>query len=118
MVKLSWEEFDNIMSPMLNNPLQLFNTLADASQQVNFYEAFIVMVLFCRKAEYEERLRLVFESFDIDSGGNLDRRELGQFINASIFGLCKVIGLPEPSKLTVSEFTSDQFSLVDKDGGG
>ena len=106
------------MSPMLNNPEPLFKVLSDNSNQVNFYEAFIVMVLFCRHAEYEDRLRLVFDSFDIDGGGSMDRRELSQFISAAIFGLSKAIGIPHPSKLAVSRFTSDQFVHVDKDGSG
>ena len=75
-VKLNQEEFDDIMSPMLNDTEPLFMVLADNSDEVNFYEAFIVFVLFCRHAEYEDRLRLVFDSFDIDGGGLLDRREL------------------------------------------
>lgn len=72
----------------------MFQALCDGSNQINFYEAFIVCVLFCKHAEYEERVRLVFNSFDIDGGGALDRRELNQFINASIFGLCKAVGIP------------------------
>ena len=103
---------------MLNNTQLLFTALKDNSNCANFYEAFIVMVLFCRTADYEERMRLVFDSFDIDSGGCLDRKELSQFINASIFGLCKICGIPEPSKLNVSKFISAQFVLVDSDGSG
>ena len=43
------------MSPMLNNPWPLYETLNDG-ESINFYESFIVLVLFCRYAEYEERL--------------------------------------------------------------
>ena len=117
-IKLEWEEFDSVISPILNNTEPLFSVLSDNSNQVNFYEAYIVMVLFCRHADYEIRLRLVFDSFDIDSGGNLDRRELSQFISAAVYGLCKSLGLPTPSKLAVSKFTADQFAQVDNDGSG
>ena len=34
------------------------------------------MVLYCKNAEYEDRLNIVFNSFDLDGGGHLDRREL------------------------------------------
>lgn len=62
------------------------------------------MVLFCRAAEYDERLVLIFGSFDIDNGGELDRKELSIFITSAIFGLCKVCGIPLPSKLNLSIF--------------
>lgn len=61
---------------------------------------------------------MVFDSFDLDSGGALDRRELSQFISASIFGLCKAVGIPEPTKMQVSKFVSDQYHIVDNDGSG
>lgn len=116
--QMCWERFDLIMSPMLNNPLPLFNLLQDSVQMVNFYEAFIIMVLFCKEADYEERLQLVFNSFDVDGGGALDRRELSHFINSAIYGLCKIVGIKIPSKHTISTFISDQFMLVDEDGSG
>ena len=117
-IGLDYEEFDELMSPMLNYTQPLFTALKDKSNCVNFYEAYIVLVLFCRAADYEERMRLVFDSFDIDSNGALDHKELSQFIDAAIFGLCKICGIPEPSKLKVSKFISDQFVIVDSDGSG
>ena len=117
-VRLEYEEFDLLLSPMLNNTSTLFNKLCDSAQNINFYEAWIVMVLFCKNAEYEERIRLLFDSFDLDHGGSLDRKELGQFIAAAIFGICKCCGIPEPNKMTVSQFVSAQFTLVDEDGSG
>ena len=53
--RFSWEEFDYLMSPMLNNPLPLFQTICDGDS-ISFYESFIVLVLFCKYAEFEERL--------------------------------------------------------------
>ena len=82
--KLDMENFDLVCSPLLNDCTPLFNVLADSSYQVNFYEAYIACVLFCRYAEYDERVELIFNSFDLDGGGHLDRRELSAFINASI----------------------------------
>ena len=78
--KLSWDEFDLMMSPILNNSQPLFLMLKDPSMQVIFYEAYIVLVLFCKNAEYDDRLRLIFDSFDLDQGGWLDRKELTIFI--------------------------------------
>ena len=116
--KLSYEEFDLLVAPMLNDTRRLFSLISDQSNQINFYEVFIVLVLFCRHAEYEERLALIFGSFDLDNGGQLDRRELSVFISAAIFGLCKVCGIPLPSKLGVSNFITEQFRIVDEDGSG
>ena len=76
------------------------------------------MVLFCRFAEYEDRLRLVFDSFDLDSNGVMDRRELNTFVQSAIAGICKVVGISVPSKLTISHFIGDNYKLVDADGSG
>ena len=103
---------------MLNNPSLLFKCLSDGSNQVNFYEAYIVMVLFCKYAEYEDRLRLVFDSFDVNGGGTLDRKELNVFVQCSLYGLCKIVGINVPSKLTISRFIGDNYRLVDSDGSG
>ena len=76
------------------------------------------MVLFCKHAEYEERLELIYNLFDLDGGGGIDRRELSIFISAALYGLCKTVGIPAPSKLVISKFIADQFAIVDADGNG
>ena len=63
------------------------------------------MVLFCKSAEYEDRLNIVFNSFDLDGGGVMDRRELSDFIRCCINGLCKAIGIKLPNKHQIAEFT-------------
>ena len=39
-------------------------------------------------------------------------------LQASIYGLCKIAGLPSPSKLRVTGYVSDIFKFIDKDGSG
>lgn len=74
--------------------------------------------MYCKQVEYEERLELVYHLFDLDSGGGIDRRELSIFISAALYGLCKTVGIPAPSKVVISKFISDQFAIVDADGNG
>ena len=75
-------------------------------------------MLFCKHAEYEERVELIYNLFDLDGGGEIDRRELSIFISAALYGLCKTVGIPPPSKLVISKFISDQFAIVDADSNG
>ena len=63
-----------LLSPMINNPLPLYNFLRDG-HKINFFEVFIALTLFAEKAEYDTRIRLIFKAFDADGSESLDRRE-------------------------------------------
>ena len=43
---LTWDEFDNIFSPLLNNCEPLYKVLAER-HVINIYEVFITLVVFC-----------------------------------------------------------------------
>lgn len=85
---------------------------------ISVLETFIALVLFCKKADYDDRIQLVFNVFDADHGGTLDRKETSKMLQSSIFGLCKLAGLPSPSKIGVTEYISDMFKFIDEDGSG
>ena len=114
---LTWEEFDNIFAPILNNCLPLYNTLSEY-QVINIYEVFITCIIFVTGVEFEEKILTIFMAFDIDGGGSLDRKELSKFLMCAIIGLCKIIGLQQPSRLGISKFTFEQFKIIDEDGSG
>lgn len=63
-------------------------------------------------------MQLVFNVFDADRGGNLDRKETSKMIQSTIYGLTKLAGLPTPSKIRVTEFISELFKQIDEDGSG
>ena len=102
---------------MINNTRPLFDFLREG-HSISVLETFIALVLFCKKAEYDDRIQLVFNLFDEDNGGTLDRLETAKMLQASIYGLCKMAGLPSPAKLRVTGYISDIFKFIDEDGSG
>jgi Ca2+-binding EF-hand superfamily protein len=48
------------------------------------------------KGEFDKKVRGIFNAFDIDGNGVIDRKELLTFINSGILGLCKLVNLPIP----------------------
>ena len=89
---MTWQEFDTIFSPSLNNCKPLFEALSE-NKMINIYEVFITSAIFSTDTEYDEKLLCIFKAFDIDGGGTLDRRELTKFILCTINGLCKLLDL-------------------------
>lgn len=88
-----WETFDLLFSSMINNPKPLFEFMREG-HNVNVPEVFIALIMFCQKAEYDERIRLVFNLFDVDGGGSLDRKEMSKCLQSTIYGLIKLADLP------------------------
>lgn len=60
----------------------------------------------------------MFNVFDEDLGGTLDRKETSKLLQSSIYGLVKLAGLPLPSKIRVTEFITEIFKQIDEDGSG
>ena len=89
--ELTWEQFDSIFSPIFNNCEPLFRAFVER-HTVNIYEIIIAMVVFVKGVEFEDKLLFIFKTFDVDSGGSLDRKELSKFLMCAIVGLCKIIG--------------------------
>lgn len=89
---LDFEEFDNLFAPILNNSEPFFELMQFAGE-VNFSQMYIGMCVFCRNILYDDRIQLIFTSYDIDGSGELDRKETGKFLEAAIQSLCKLAGL-------------------------
>jgi len=68
---------------------------------INIYEVLISLVVFEIQAEFEDKVLTIFKAFDVDGGGSLDRKELSKFLMCAIMGLCKIIGLKQPSRLGI-----------------
>ena len=76
---MTWEEFDSIFSPILNNCERLWNILEE-QHNVNIYEVFISLIIFVQNSEFEDKLFTIFKAFDTDGDGSLDRKELSKFL--------------------------------------
>ena len=85
---------------------------------INIYEVFISLVVFVKDVEFEDKVLMIFKAFDVSGDGCLDRKELSKFLMCAILGLCKLTGLPEPSRVGIKQFTYAQFKIVDDDGSG
>ena len=114
---MPFKKFERLFEPMINNPLPLFEFFKEG-HKVNVLEVFIALVIFCHDAEYEDRVQLIFNVFDVDGGGSLDRREVSKLLQATIYGLTKLAGIPSPPKTKVADFIANMFSEIDEDGSG
>ena len=63
MEYMDWENFDLLISPVINNPIPLYDFMREG-HNVNIHEVFIALVFFCYKAHYNDRIKLVFNVFD------------------------------------------------------
>ena len=55
MEYMDWENFDMLISPVINNPLQLYDFMREG-HNVNIFEVLIALVFFCYKAHYNDRI--------------------------------------------------------------
>ena len=115
--KFDWPDFDLLCSTYINNPKPLFDFLRDG-QLISFSEAFIACVFFCKHADYDSRVKVVFSLFDSDGGGELDRKEFNKLMTSTIYGLARLAGLPIPTKPRVNEYLSEMLRHIDEDGSG
>ena len=90
--ELTLEEFDDIFSPIINNTKAVHAKLKQADDTVNMYEAFVNFTVFSN-GKFDVKLRGLFGSFDVDSGGSIDLKEFMSFLSAAIYGLCKLLDI-------------------------
>lgn len=114
---MPFEEFEYLFESMINNPTPLFDFFREG-HNVNVLEVFIALVIFVKEAEYDDRVRFIFNVFDVDGGGTLDRKEVTKLLTATIYGLTKLAGIPSPSKLKVSDYITEVFYEIDEDASG
>ena len=67
---------------------------------------------------FDDKIKCIFCFFDLSGDGDLDRKELSVFVQSSIVGLCKMVGLPPPSVMGIQNYTVQVFQDIDTDGGG
>lgn len=52
--------------------------------------------------------------FDLDGNGGIDRKELQYFVNVALFGLCKLLSLPQPKQDDVLMFAYNSFKIINQ----
>ena len=67
---------------------------------MDVFQAFIAMIVFS-EGHFDDKIKSIFSFFDLDGDGDLGRKELSVFIQSSIVGLCKMLGLPPPSVMGI-----------------
>ena len=80
-------------------------------------QALIGLTIFSN-GTFDDKIQTLYTAFDIDGSGSIDRRELSGFLSASIISMCKIVGLPQPSRIKIQEYTYEAFKIVDADGNG
>jgi Ca2+-binding EF-hand superfamily protein len=80
-------------------------------------QALIGLTIFS-KGTFDDKISTLYTAFDIDGSGSIDRKELSGFLSASIISMCKIVGLPQPSRIKIQEYTYEAFKIVDTDGNG
>lgn len=58
------------------------------------------MVIFAN-GDYTDKIEATFAVFDLDNSKEIDRKELSMFIRSTIFGLCKLCGIPKPTSYVI-----------------
>ena len=103
---------------MLNNPLPVFDFFKEGIN-VSVMEILSSIIIFgAKKADYDDKIKFIFNVFDADGGGTLDRKEASKLLTATIYGFSKLAGLPAPAKMLVAEYVASMFKYIDADGSG
>ena len=68
--------------------------------------------------EFHVKLKGLFQSFDVDSGGTIDRSEFLRFVSVAILGLCKLLSLKPPSRNQIYDYAYKKYKEVDTNLSG
>lgn len=115
---LNYEQFEEIFSPLLGDPEQLFEKLhektADKEKVVDIYEVLSIFALFAFD-EFDNKLAFIFKLFDFDSSDTLELSELVLTVQAVIRSLCKMASLPIPTIPFLESLSKTCFTMMDLD---
>ena len=114
--ELTRDEFDDVFSPILNDTEVYFNKLVQ-DDKADFFEALAAMTMFS-KGEFNTKINSLYQIYDADGSGEIDRDELKTFLRSGILGLCKLLCIPIPYENEIQTFAYSCFRQMDADGGG
>ena len=75
-------------------------------------EAFVALALFS-KGEFDRKIKGIFQAFDMDESGYIDKKELLTFLYNGIYGLCKLVNLPLPRREDIQQYSYVVFKMID-----
>lgn len=86
-------------------------------EKADFYEALAAMAMFS-KGEFNTKIRFLYQMYDDDGSGEIDRDELKVFLSSGVLGLCKLLDIPVPYENEVQNYAYSCFKQMDTDGSG
>lgn len=114
--KLTKEEFDDIFSPILNDT-EVFYHRFEVYDRADFYEALNAMTMFS-KGEFNTKIKSLYNIYDVDGSGEIDKDELKVFLKSGILGLCRMLSLSIPLDNEITSFAYNCFKQMDTDRSG
>jgi hypothetical protein len=86
----------------------------DKDNTIDIYEAFAVFYTFCN-GMFEPKMKELFLLFDFDSSGSIDFAELFLTLQSTIYGFCKLLGLPIPPLSSIRALALKALQIIDAD---
>ncbi len=84
----------------------------DKSGLIDIYEAFAVIYTFC-DGMFEPKIRELYSLFDFDGSGEIDFAELFLALQSTIYGFCKLLGMPIPTIASIRALAVKAIQVID-----
>ncbi|KAM3132892.1 hypothetical protein pb186bvf_015040 [Paramecium bursaria] len=115
---LNMEEFMDAFGGILEDKAeQIFLLLENnhnAEGQVDVYESLAVLIVFSGE-EFPVKLEFVFNMFDFDKSGEIEKKELIMTLQTCIRALCKLVKITPPEVRILEYFSEKMFLDLDSD---
>ncbi|CAD8110174.1 unnamed protein product [Paramecium sonneborni] len=115
---LEYSDYCDVFNPILEIWTQpVFSLLSSKSTLEganDIYESLAVLTIFSDE-EQELKLQFIFQLFDTDKSGEIEKTELIVALETCIRGLCKLVYLPAPSIKDIDFYAERLFLELDRD---
>lgn len=114
------EIFDDVFEAHLNDPEPLFILLQnekDQTKEIDIYEAMAAVCCFSGD-NFENKISFLFQLFDFDKSGHLDKIELALTVQSILRAMCKLTNIKVASLSTCNMIAGEIFGGIDKDASG
>jgi len=112
--KVNIATYEELFSDLLPKWETLGKRLVTKDEMVDVYETFAVMFTFC-DGMFEHKMKELYRLFDFDGSGEIDFAELFLALQSTIYGFCKLLGLPIPSVTNVRSLAVKAIKMIDAD---
>ncbi|CAD8184143.1 unnamed protein product [Paramecium octaurelia] len=115
---LEYSDYCDVFNPILEiwtqNVFQLLSSNSSLEGSNDIYESLAVFTIFSDE-EQELKLQFIFQLFDTDKSGEIEKQELVVALEKCIRGLCKLVHLPAPSIKDIDFYAERLFLELDRD---